>query len=1250
MRKISYKDTNTDQAIPEQTFRYYSEQIGNEPPTYQLQIVASPVSTRGKANQICTSGLPAFQKVLELTRPVNDSTEIWLKLGHNQSVVGNYTPDGHFPIWETKLTNRNDSKSRVKTIQHPDCWEYVSNWAKQNDGGVFFVPTQPQGFPIKDAIALSDDIAAELDEGTAEQQLQLISEFIEISGLKPSYIIHSGSKSYHPHWKATEHLPIEQTVYLRQLICIALNSDPAIANPHQPMRIAGFYRREKGREQTLEYWSESRYTCDQILEGIRRYFAIKDIPFPESISEEKWRIYKRGRRDKNLDLSILTKSDDELYPKPSYSTIPTIPATYTGKIPLHLALSKANQEALRGVGSERNNTGLALALDLIGCDSWLTTNGYSVEGAPYDLFINYCQSCSPGGGWSPREWESIWHSANSKCPTPARQDLTQFIHWYRWSNDPDYKAASIKQWKASNPLFTAEPDLEHEAWLEEQDIIEQAIAFEEFKKELKETWLFAGGVAKAQKKITKIRYGVDPLPTPHNLDELPKIIFLEYQRQQVIHDLSRLGWQKILDNSFCGTGKSYDLGQLENPNPDGKIWLCTKEHRNPTTEGIERNYKDLATRHNGLIEDHSRLTPLGNPFLRNAKATDKPDVPSLCRNAHKFHKLTEKGYNPNLVEDGKTNPICAACPHFQTKITDDNGNVLPKCAAQIGDGYGFMYARKVGLLPDKIRCSIDSLPTSTKRDYSNDFVIIDEADNFLRGTRQIKATIKDIDKALMRVCRKATDSFDGIRNLVDQLYPYLEGSKKTGRWGLNNEEVLEIIGELPEDFSDLIQAASSSIANIKDLVIVPDRINFSQFTPKERKLKSQAYVSNWEFIKEADQLTEENIRDLETNWLIWFLLILSGAVHGSIRVNGNKLILDIPDTTHAEKLAKAKLVYVADATATKRHISQVLQIEENAIISIQQVNPDLSNLHAVSVEMNGLSTNRPSKLALSKRDKVIAKISQMHRLDNPTIISHKREDGTFDWFVDSRGTNRFEGEPVLIASGKPQINWGDARAQYYTLYGTYEGFTEYYQHRTNAEILQQAGRQRAHKYPDQQFTHYFIGTNLDISFLSDYGIKVTQTLGEDYAVEASNSVRKIRRFQLVQTVESLIKAGAKVTQKAIAKELGVTQSWISQFSNSFKGNWSRILKILVSQLNNLDRETNIFNCPSINAFIEGHPLAVVQKCLSVLKDHNWQGLEDYLSAFSVQIQAKILGLLAAIFLPQTQQQFCEGEIWSQNSS
>ncbi len=96
-------------------------------------------------------GFEAFRRILSLTRPVGDSQEIWLKLGHNKFIVGDYNSDRKFGIWETVGSGKN----RKRTKQHPDCWEYVSHWAKNNDGGVFFIPTQPIGYPLAEAIAFS---------------------------------------------------------------------------------------------------------------------------------------------------------------------------------------------------------------------------------------------------------------------------------------------------------------------------------------------------------------------------------------------------------------------------------------------------------------------------------------------------------------------------------------------------------------------------------------------------------------------------------------------------------------------------------------------------------------------------------------------------------------------------------------------------------------------------------------------------------------------------------------------------------------------------------------------------------------------------------------------------------------------------------------------------------------------------------------------------------------------------------------
>ena len=61
-------------------------------------------------------GREGFKEILRLTSPVGDSHEIWLKLGHDQFIVGDYSPDGHFPIWSTSGSGKN----RKRTKQHPD--------------------------------------------------------------------------------------------------------------------------------------------------------------------------------------------------------------------------------------------------------------------------------------------------------------------------------------------------------------------------------------------------------------------------------------------------------------------------------------------------------------------------------------------------------------------------------------------------------------------------------------------------------------------------------------------------------------------------------------------------------------------------------------------------------------------------------------------------------------------------------------------------------------------------------------------------------------------------------------------------------------------------------------------------------------------------------------------------------------------------------------------------------------------------
>ena len=239
------------------------------------------------------SGLQAFQIFLNLLRPVGDNHEIWIKLGHNNFYVGDFDRTGHFEISSTKLLDRADSRSRVKVETYPDAYAFLDNWCKNNDGGAFYLSNPAIGAPLKECISVSDDLAVELDDGTPTEQLEAIKRLYAVSGLKPTFVLSSGGKSYHVHWKLIHHYPIELIVLWRKLLAICLLSDPAVVNPHQPMRLPGFYRREKGKNQTLEIYSNYRYNPDQIEAGLRQFFRSQGWNYPEVLSDIRWRECRR---------------------------------------------------------------------------------------------------------------------------------------------------------------------------------------------------------------------------------------------------------------------------------------------------------------------------------------------------------------------------------------------------------------------------------------------------------------------------------------------------------------------------------------------------------------------------------------------------------------------------------------------------------------------------------------------------------------------------------------------------------------------------------------------------------------------------------------------------------------------------------------------------------------------------------------------------------------------------------------------
>ncbi len=1145
-------------------------------------------------NNLTVSGLQAWKKVLELTRPVNESRELWLKLGHNEFIVGNFTPDGHFPIWSTRLTDSTDSRSRIRTKQHPDCWEFVSNWAKNHDGGVFFIPTQPIGYPLKSAIAVSDDIAAELDEGTPIAQLRIIKEFVTISGLEPAYIIHSGSKSYHPHWKATEHLPIEQTIYLRQLVCIALNSDSAIANPHQPMRMAGFFRREKSREQTLEYWSESRYSYEELIEGIKTYFAAKNIPFPEPISDARWRIYKRARREGNLDLSILTKPESELYPKPDYKYSTPVSTTYrllqfvretgkgerekerknnlypfpfnlypslhqdllegckssyTGSIPLHLALSKGNQFFLKGVESERNTIGFAVASDLIGCDERLRRDGYSVEGDPYELFINYCHACAPGGDWNPSEWSDVWRSARSRNPEPARGDLTKFIHWYRWEHDSEYREAAIAEWKKNKSVARKISQEEYEQKFALPRVIKllgQKI------KSLKNKRFKAYGFSKSQ------------LEKQAEIKCQPKY----YKQHERLDIWSKNPRKFIADSSATGTGKSFDSGRAKPVDFNAlKIIYITNDPRNATTETLKQGWAVSEGRHDGLVQDqHGKI--------RRAKGDkdEKIIAPGNCMRTETIAALSRKnidGYNSSEL-------ICGGCPQYGLCKSGVRYKNVPT---------GYLGDRKSALANERIRIHPSSLPSPETFDYSEVVLLWDEWSTILSNTKQIKVWQSDLKEIMVHLVSVAPELIPQLSPLFTEL-GQIFSEKAPTRFGWSHEALTERLKPvLPEDL-DWDGLAQATEPNLDALNPTKEYGCDIQDMPKAVK----------KFMTDPDHQTAGRI-EAETlkQWIKPFLNILAGGT-GYLSKSGGLLTITVPDTRLAEIAHAAQQNIFLDATGHLLDLAALLDVRLGEIEHIA-ASPNNKGAQVKYVQVAGLGRLGQQRGNHQKRQTaaITKALQEKHNSIRKIALKNYAQGNDLRWFIESRGANDAEKETALILEGIPTPNIEALKAEFTCLHGrvpqsgttkvkykidlTNLGlpnsgspyleinesvdleFRAFVRRKVLAAIRQAIGRLRASRREGEELIIYILG-----DYPLDFPVELVKAI--DITPEAASKMEQLE-MALREAIAQLLAEGKKVTQSALAQITGYSQGYISRFKN-----------LLLSLLESFNSKSNNSEHPS----------------------------------------------------------------------
>ncbi len=410
--------------------------------------------------------------------------------------------------------------------------------------------------------------------------------------------------------------------------------------------------------------------------------------------------------------------------------------------------------------------------------------------------------------------------------------------------------------------------------------------------------------------------------------------------------------------------------------------------------------------------------------------------------------------------------------------------------------------------------------------------------------------------------------FNLLKPLREILRPLLSLQENLPFNGLNHQGIIALLPEPPENLESILKAIASTHPSWQDLLVEPERVNLL-VEPETIKrwgqtLEASMSTANWDREKEAQKMTAEQIDKLACNFVMDFVGIWAGLIPGAMRIDRRRhLTVTTSDTRHGDTLRAMSQVIMLEATGNQQLLAKRLGVNPDELIEIEQELPALDNLTVVNVQMSGMSSNQWSDNCQNRLDALIEHLRNLH--PGITILGPKKYVSALElngwWFKDNRGSNALVSQNVIATIGTPRINLGVAEDEYLTLYGSLNGFEDYYQSLINSEVTQLIGRPRAHLFPDTQFTIYMVGTNQDLDYLKQYGIKIINRHAFEITPEAGTQ-SQVSKWQLLQGLLSLIKAGKKITQQALSKISRISQSYLSELVKTYSSQgWSDFKKL-----------------------------------------------------------------------------------------
>lgn len=597
----------------------------------------------------------------------------------------------------------------------------------------------------------------------------------------------------------------------------------------------------------------------------------------------------------------------------------------------------------------------------------------------------------------------------------------------------------------------------------------------------------------------------------------------------------------IFDSSGTGSGKSYDAGRLQPSDFDcEKIFYISNDSRNPTTPTLQKDWAHLEGRHKGLNRDDKDK-------LRRKKDGGKgAAIPPNCARVDTIAALS----TANIQSAYSANVACNNCAYLE--------------ACKGGHLFGYLNDRAKAFGNSRIISHPQSLPSPNEDfDYSDSVLIWEEWSEVLKNFDEVRITVRDVDMMIATLATDNLELFQQLHSLLTKIKSLLtKGEKAPTRYGWSNENLHQLL-KVPD--IDLVKLAEATIPNLDALNPTNEHgVDIADLPAGVRKRFQQ-------FDNETANKVSQTVLK---QWILPLLEILKGDCIGYLSCDFNNLIITTPNSRLAEIAVSAKKNIFLDATGRVIDLAQLLVIPHTQIFSCKQKADDSpTNLEVIQVTGLGRMGISRGEDQQRRGEAVIAEITKQceEKGENCEVISFKKFDGKYQWFVDSRGSNDLEGVQNIILDGIPTPNLESLAAEFTCIYnrtpeaGTKvvkeqvevtnqlpEGIQPYFEYEVSVDdefadfirqrileaIKQAIGRNRSDRFPDKQFKVYVLG---------DYPLNTLVKLVQAQEI-TPDAATKIDRLKLAieKAVQHLKEKGQKITQKAIAKLCNVSQQRISQ--------------------------------------------------------------------------------------------------------